>query len=240
MPSSLPDRTTSPPGALPPHGAAGLASTPPSPEAPEAPEGPERAPSPAGVQDLVDAGALLEGHFRLSSGLHSNRYVQCALLFEAPARGRRMCSELAARVVAALGAASVDRVIGAAVGGIVVAHELAAALGVRGGFAERTGGTMELRRGFALAPGERVLIAEDVVTTGGSAAEVAQVVTAAGGTVVGVAAIIDRSQGARENDLPLVALLQVDVTTWSPDDCPLCRQGLPAVKPGSRPAQPRT
>ena len=229
MPFSLPDRTTSSPGALVPHGGAGCPSTPPSPEAPE------RAPFGAGVQDLVDAGALLEGHFRLSSGLHSNRYVQCALLFQEPTRGRRMCEELARRVTTALGRASVDRVIGAAVGGIVVAHELAAALGVRGGFAERTGGTMELRRGFAIASGERVLIAEDVVTTGGSAAEVAQVVTAAGGTVVGVAALIDRSQGARGNDLPLVPLLQVDVATWPPDDCPLCRQGIPAVKPGSRP-----
>jgi len=176
-------------------------------------------------------GAILEGHFVLSSGLHSPKYIQCARLLQHPSLAAQACRALANRVHP-LGKPAV--VVGPALGGVIVAYELARALGVRGIFAEREGGKMALRRGFEIAPGENVLIAEDVVTTGRSSLEVAEVVEALEGRVVGVACLVDRrlEEGI---SLPVVSLLKLTIDAFPPEDCPLCRAGIPPTKPGSRP-----
>lgn len=185
------------------------------------------------LETFREAGALLEGHFLLSSGMHSPKYLQCALVLQDPRRAERLCGRLAK----AVSAGRAQTVIGPAIGGIVVAQELARALGTRAIFAERENGRMTLRRGFAVQPGERVLLAEDVVTTGGSLREVQQMVTAAGAQVVGVAALVDRTSGRDPGfGLPLAALVTIDVPAYPADQCPLCREGLPLVKPGSRQA----
>jgi len=177
-------------------------------------------------------GAVLKGHFLLSSGLHSPVYIQCAKLLQHPDLAERVCRALAEKV---RGLGPVQAVVGPALGGIVVAYELARALGVRGMFAERDDGRMCLRRGFEVSPGERVLIAEDVVTTGRSSLEVAEVVRAAGGNPVGIACLVDRRPDATEPKLPVISLLRIELETFSPEECPLCREGVPLVKPGSRP-----
>jgi len=181
-------------------------------------------------------GAVLKGHFLLSSGLHSPVYIQCAKLLQHPDLAERVCRTLAEKV---RGLGPVQAVVGPALGGIVVAYELARALGVRGMFAERDNGRMCLRRGFEVSPGERVLIAEDVVTTGRSSLEVAEVVRAAGGNPVGIACLVDRRPDATEPKLPVISLLRIELETFSPEECPLCREGVPLVKPGSRPG-PKT
>ncbi len=185
--------------------------------------------------DLLDlfrrSGALLEGHFRLTSGLHSPGYLQCALVLQHPDAAER------------LGRAIADRardwrptvVLSPALGGIVIGHEVGRALGVRAIFAERQDGALTLRRGFMIAETDRVLVVEDVLTTGGSTRETMQVATAAGGRVVGAASIVDRSSGAAKFDVPYAGLLQMDLPTYEPEHCPLCARGLPVVKPGSRP-----
>jgi orotate phosphoribosyltransferase len=175
-------------------------------------------------------GALLEGHFRLSSGLHSTGYLQCALVLQHP----REAEALGAALGALAAPASPDVVMSPALGGIVIGQEVARALGVRALFAERQDGAMTLRRGFALVPGERVLVVEDVVTTGGSTRETIDVATASGGTVVGAASIIDRSGGNQGLSVPYYSLAQLLVPTYQPDACPLCAAGVPVVKPGSR------
>ena len=181
-------------------------------------------------QLLVDTGALLEGHFRLSSGLHSDRYVQCALLLQQPRLAERVGQELAARLRTAGVAA--DVVVGPALGGVVVAHEVARALGVRSLFAEREGAGLALRRGFAITQGERVVIAEDVITTGLSARETAALAQDAGGLVVGYVAVVER---APDHGLqPCFALWQVRPRTFAAAHCPLCAAGSAASKPGSR------
>ena len=180
---------------------------------------------------LKDTGALLEGHFLLSSGLHSQKYVQCARLLQHPKLAERACRALAERVRSW---GEVDAVVGPALGGIIVAHELARALGARGMFAEREAGRMTLRRGFEIVPGERVLIAEDVVTTGRSSLEVAELVASLGGKVVGVACLVDRRPGGGF-PFPLVSLARLAIEAFPPEECPLCRRGLPVEKPGSRP-----
>ena len=186
------------------------------------------------------AGALLEGHFLLSSGLHSPTYLQCARVLEDPATAERLCGRLAR----GFADDRIECVVGPALGGILVAYELARALGARARlaarpralFAEREEGRMRLRRGFAIRKGERVLLAEDVVTTGGSLREVEDLVRAAGGEVVGVACLVDRTSGrAPLFRAPLTALVKVDVPTYPPEACPLCEKGAAAVKPGSRP-----
>src|SRR6478672_10130000 len=177
------------------------------------------------------SGALLEGHFRLTSGLHSTGYLQCALVLQHPPHAE------------ALGVAIAQRtrhlrptmVLSPAIGGIVIGHEVARALGVRAQFVERHDAMLTLRRGFMIAEADRVLVVEDVLTTGGSTRETIQVARAAGGQVVGAAAIVDRSGGRATFDVPFQALLNVDLPTYQPDACPLCAQGLPVVKPGSRP-----
>ncbi|HEU4391301.1 MAG TPA: orotate phosphoribosyltransferase [Blastocatellia bacterium] len=177
-----------------------------------------------------ESGALLEGHFQLSSGLHSSQYLQCALVLQHPDLAEQLCRALAAHY----SETGVQSVVAPAIGGIIVSHEVARALGVRALFTERESGVMTFRRGFRLEPGERVLVVEDVVTTGGSTRETVDAVQRAGGVVVGAGSIIDRSGGTADVGVPRVALATLTVPTYDPDDCPLCRRGTPAVKPGSR------
>jgi orotate phosphoribosyltransferase len=175
-------------------------------------------------------GALLEGHFRLTSGLHSPGYMQCALVLQHPREAEACGAEIAAQVRDL----SPQIVLSPALGGIVIGQEVARALGVRAIFAERQDSVLMLRRGFTLAPGERVLVVEDVVTTGKSTRETIDVARAAGATVVGAAAIIDRSGGDQKLDVPFHALATILLPTYQPDACPLCAAGQPVVKPGSR------
>ena len=175
-------------------------------------------------------GALMRGHFRLTSGLHSDIYLQSALVLQYPEHAARLGDALAA----AFGDAGAQTVLAPAIGGIIVAHEVARALGVRALFTERENGVMRLRRGFALSPGERCLVVEDVITTGGSTREVVECVRASGGAVVGVGSLIDRSGGAAAFDVKQAALATVSATTWPPEACPLCKTGSAAIKPGSR------
>lgn len=183
---------------------------------------------------MRECGALKRGHFLLSSGLHSDRYCQCATLFERPERGAR----LAAMMREAWGAGfAADTVLAPALGGVLWGYDLARAFGARSLFAERsatTGEKFALRRGFALSPGERVLLAEDVVTTGGSIMELAPLVEGAGGVIVGFAAVADRSGGAFKPAAPFKALVKLEFETHRPEACPLCRAGVPMDKPGSR------
>lgn len=175
-------------------------------------------------------GALLEGHFILSSGLHSDRYIQCALVLQHPRIAAQLCSALAEK----LRHLHVSVVVAPALGGILVAHEVARALGVRALFVERQNGAMMLRRGFSLDPGEQSLVVEDVITTGGSTRETMQCVQQAGGKVLGVGALIDRSGGTADLGVEKAALVTLAVQNYNPCDCPLCKAGVPAVKPGSR------
>jgi len=176
------------------------------------------------------SGALLDGHFRLTSGLHSSGYLQCALVLQHPQSAESLGRALADRA-ADLRATSV---LSPALGGIVIGQEVGRALGIRALFAERQDGQLMLRRGFTLSEGDRVLVVEDVLTTGGSTRETMEVAKAAGARVVGAASIVDRSGGSIQFDVPFNALLDVALPTYEPDKCPLCAQGLPVVKPGSR------
>ena len=175
-------------------------------------------------------GALLEGHFRLTSGLHSPGYLQCALVLQHPAEAEACGAAIADRV-RPLGATVV---LSPALGGIVIGQEVARALGVRAIFAERQDGKLTLRRGFALERGDQVLVVEDVVTTGGSTQETIDVARTAGADVVGAAAIIDRSGGKQRIDVPFHALATMSLPTYEAAACPLCADGKPVVKPGSR------
>jgi orotate phosphoribosyltransferase len=185
--------------------------------------------------DLLDSfrrsGALLEGHFRLSSGLHSSGYLQCALVLQHPADAEQLGRDIADRVRHLRPSV----VLSPALGGIVIGHEVARALGVRFLFVERQDGGFQLRRGFILGETDRVLVVEDVLTTGGSTRETMQVAVAVGAQVVGVGAIVDRSGGKIEFDVPYEALLEMTLPAYQPDACPLCAKGLSVVKPGSRP-----
>ena len=180
-------------------------------------------------QLFLDHSALLKGHFLLSSGLHSDRYLQCALVLGQPGAAEKLGRELAAKI-----SNKPDLVLSPAMGGLMIGHEVARALGVRHYFTERAEGTMVLRRGFSLKPGEKVIVVEDVVTTGKSTKEVFEVIKAAGATVAGAASIVDRSEGKSNLGVPYAALWAVSVPAWKPEDCPLCKTGVPAVKPGSR------
>jgi orotate phosphoribosyltransferase len=175
-------------------------------------------------------GALLDGHFRLTSGLHSPGYLQCALVLQHP-REAEACGTALADRLRGLGARTV---LSPALGGIVIGQEVARALGIRAIFAERQDGALTLRRGFTLEPDEPVLVIEDVVTTGGSTRETIAVARAAGARVVGAGAIIDRSGGRQQLDVPFYALAEFSFPTYDPASCPLCLAGQPVVKPGSR------
>lgn len=183
------------------------------------------------IKIFTESGALMEGHFKLTSGRHSNRYMQCAQVLQYPAYTEEMARHLAEKFAGE----KIDYVVGPAMGGIIVSYEVARQLNVPSMFTERQEGKMSLRRGFAIQPGTRVLVVEDVVTTGGSVVEVMEVVRQLGGVVVGVGVLVDRSAGQADFGVPLHSVLSMDIESWEADHCPLCKEGqTEAVKPGSR------
>lgn len=181
-------------------------------------------------QLFINTGAIMDGHFLLTSGLHSPLYVEKFQVLQYPQHTETLCKELAARFVEQ----KVEVVVGPITGGILLAHEVGKALGTRALFTERENGQMALRRGFQIQPGERVLVVEDIVTTGGSIQEVIDVVRALGGEVVGVGMLVNRSSGKAQFDVPAVALLELEVQTYQPEQCPLCQASVPMTKRGSR------
>ena len=184
------------------------------------------------LEILSKLGALQTGHFRLTSGRHSDRYMQCARLFEHPSESEDLCSRLAGAFTR--GGTSADTVAGPALGGVIMAYEVARALGARNIFTERENGVMTLRRGFKVEKGERVLVVEDVVTTGGSVKEVIKILREAGAIVVGIGAIVDRSNGGVDFGVDFKALVSLDIKSWDEAECPLCARNVPVIKPGSR------
>lgn len=175
-------------------------------------------------------GVLLEGHFRLTSGLHAAKYLQCAQLLQYPHEAGPLCEQLAEYFKDA----GATVVAGPATGGIILAYEVAKALGVKNIFSERENGVMTFRRGFKIEPTDKVLVLEDVVTTGGSVKELIECVREAGAEVVGVASLVNRSGGRVDFGVPFKSLVNLDITTYQPDDCPMCKSGSVAYKPGSR------
>jgi orotate phosphoribosyltransferase len=188
------------------------------------------------AEEVIDkfrkSGALLEGHFTLTSGLHSPLYLQCALVLMEP----RAAAEFGRSIAEQFQTENIQTVASPAIGGIVIGHEVARALGARFIWTERQDGTMVLRRGFSVSPGERILVVEDVVTTGGSTRETVAALQASGAEVVGAASIIDRSSGKAEVGVPRIALATLDVPSVDPAVCELCKRGEVATKPGSRKA----
>jgi orotate phosphoribosyltransferase len=170
----------------------------------------------------------MEGHFRLSSGRHAATYMQCGRVFESASLAEKLCRELAGRF------SDVDAVVGPALGAVIMSYEVSRCLGCRNMFAERENGVMTLRRGFAIRPGERVLVVEDAVTTGGSVKEVMGVCLERGADVLGVGALVDRTSGGNPFGVPFEALVRISIPSWTAEECPLCKQGIPCVKPGSR------
>lgn len=189
------------------------------------------------VLDLfLETGAYLKGHFRLTSGLHSPEYLQCALVLQHPRHAETLGKALAEGLTALTGGRKIDTVVSPAMGGLIIGHEVARALGARHIFTERDAERkMTLRRGFTIQPGESVVVIEDVITTGGSSAEVVELLRAAGANVVAAGSIIDRSGGKADLGVPRKALATLNVVSWEPAVCPLCAEGQPVVKPGSRP-----
>ena len=181
------------------------------------------------------ADALLEGHFILSSGLRSSRYLQCARVLMDPARGARLAGELVRRLPDEVRSA-IDIVVSPAMGGVIAGHEMGRALGVEALFVERPTGTFELRRGFRLEPGQRVLMMEDVVTTGLSSREAMKAIEAAGGKVIAAASLVDRSNGTVDLGVPFFPLIRLEVPAYEPDALPPELAAIPAIKPGSRAA----
>jgi orotate phosphoribosyltransferase len=184
------------------------------------------------LQEFRNTGAYLKGHFRLTSGLHSNEYMQCALVLQHPSIAEQFGRELASHFP------KVDLVVSPAIGGLIIGHEVARALGARFLFTERDPATarMILRRGFSVRPGETAVVIEDVVTTGGSTRDVIETLQGAGVNVLGAGSIIDRSGGRADLGVQKVALATLEVTAWPAEFCPLCQEGVPIEKPGSRPA----
>jgi orotate phosphoribosyltransferase len=176
------------------------------------------------------SGALLNGHFRLTSGLHSPSYFQCALVLQYP----EYCRQIARKIVGHFSSKKIDAVISPAVGGIVIGQEVGRQLGVRTIFTERLNGEMTLRRGFSIAEGEKILVCEDVVTTGGSVFEVIEIARKAKADIAGVGYIVDRSGGKVNFEYDQFAVVQLSVQTYQPENCPLCKDNIPIVKPGSR------
>ncbi len=189
------------------------------------------------VLDLfIETGAYLRGHFRLTSGLHSGEYLQCARVLAIPRYAERLGRELASKLMTKIENSPVDVVVSPAMGGIIIGHEVARAFDVRALFTERdsSSNAMVLRRGFELKPGERVLVIEDVITTGGSTREVVRVVQQAGAAVLAAGSIVDRSGGEADVGVARTALETIKPVLYDASDCPLCREGQPIVKPGSR------
>ena len=187
------------------------------------------------IAEFRAAEALLDGHFILSSGLHSPRYLQCARVLMDGARAERLARALAARLPADIRDA-VDAVVAPAMGGVIIGHEMGRALGKPAMFVERPDGVFNLRRGFALTPGAKVLMVEDVVTTGLSSREAIAAIEAVGGTVIGAASLVDRSNGKVELGVPYTPLIRLDVPTYAANDLPAELAAIPATKPGSRAA----
>ena len=185
---------------------------------------------------FVETGAYLRGHFRLTSGLHSAEYLQCAKVLAVPAYAARLGQDLATYLEPLLRGRSVDAVVSPAMGGIIIGHEVARSWNTRSLFTERDTGSneMTLRRGFEIHPGERTVVIEDVITTGGSTKEVIRLLEGAGAEVLAAGSIIDRSGGKVDLGVPRAALETLHPLTYSPDECPLCREGQPIAKPGSR------
>jgi orotate phosphoribosyltransferase len=182
------------------------------------------------LEILRDTGALLEGHFLLRSGLHSRQYFQCALVLQYPRQAERLCGALAAK----LKDTGADSVISPAMGGLFIGHEVGRALGVRHIFVEKNAaGKLELRRSFVVSPGEKFLVVEDVITKGGRVLETMEIVRRQGGEVVGVGALVNRSEAKLDFGVRTESLLRLPVETFEPAACPMCRDGLPVVKPGS-------
>jgi len=188
------------------------------------------------IDAFHETGAYLRGHFRLTSGLHSPEYLQCAKVLQHPAHAERMGRDLATALQSLDPARKIDVVVSPAMGGLIIGHEVARALGVRHIFTERDAASnkMTLRRGFAVEPGETAVVIEDVVTTGGSSREVIDLLQTEGAQVFGAGSIIDRSGGKADIGVPRVALETLQAVTYDPDSCPLCAEGVPVVKPGSR------
>ncbi len=182
------------------------------------------------INIFKDAKALLEGHFKLRSGLHSNRFFQAALLLQYPDVAEKVCAELAAKFKDA----DIQCVISPAVGGLIVGQEVARALGVRAIFADKVNDELVLKRGFKIAPMEKVLVAEDVITRGGRVQQTIDLVRRHGGQVAGVAVIVDRSAGNAKFDIEHKALLELELETYEPDNCPLCEAGMDIEQPGSK------
>jgi orotate phosphoribosyltransferase len=182
------------------------------------------------LETYKKTGALLTGHFLLSSGLHSEQYLQSALVLQQPDIATKLCAALAEH----FRDQRIEVVIAPALGGVFVSHETARALGVRALFAERVNGELTLRRGFMIKPGERVLVVEDVITTGKSTRETISVVKKAGGVVVAAGSLVDRSGGKADIGVPYRSLVTLEVPTYTPESCPLCKAGSAPVKPGSR------
>ena len=177
-----------------------------------------------------ETGLMLEGHFLLTGGRHSNRYMQCAKLFQYPVYSEMICKDLAKRFEGQ----QIDLVVGPAVGGIIMSYEMARQINVPNIFAERENGNMTLRRGFTIPKGAKVLVVEDVVTTGGSVREVMDIVANSEAEVVGVCVVVDRSGGKIDFGVPFFAAYETEIQSYEPSQCPLCEQGLELVKPGSR------
>jgi len=182
------------------------------------------------LEIFKDNDALLEGHFLLTSGKHSNKYLQCAKLLQHPNISEIICKELSKEYIDL----NIDVIIGPALGAIILSYELARHLHARSIFAEREEGIMKLRRGFKIEKGEKVLIVEDVITTGGSVKEIMNIVEDYGGEIVGVAGIVDRSNGIINLGVPINTILKMNIEAFEPDNCPLCKEVIPLVKPGSR------
>ena len=182
------------------------------------------------LEVLKEAGVLQEGHFLLTSGRHSDKYMQCAKIFQHTKYSEELCAALAEKFQDK----GVELVIGPAIGAIQMSYEVSRHLGVKNIFAERENGEMTLRRGFTIEPGQKVLVVEDVVTTGGSVREVIDIVRKNGGEVVGLGVIVDRTGGKIDFGVPLESVISMEVISYEADECPLCKEGLPLVKPGSR------
>lgn len=186
------------------------------------------------LQEFVAAEAILKGHFILSSGLHSDTYMQCARVLMEPQRAEKLCAALATKITAQFGPKAFDIVVSPAMGGVIVGYELARQLRLPSLFCERENGQFTFRRGFRLDPGQRVLIVEDVVTTGKSSIETLECIEANGGKVVAEACLVNRNNGKNPLPIPLISLLDIEVQTFAADQVPEALRTLPAIKPGSR------
>lgn len=186
------------------------------------------------LQEFTDAEAILKGHFVLTSGLHSDTYLQCARVLMDPKRAERLCSTLAGKVRSAFPDTHFDLVVAPAMGGVVVGYEMGRQLGLNSIFCERENGQFTFRRGFSFEKGSKILVVEDVVTTAKSSLEAINIITAHGGDVIAEACLVDRGEGAASLNIPLISLLKLSVPTYPPEALPPHLEAIPAIKPGSR------